>query len=100
MRTFGVSSERLKLGSADSGIFFAPLEPEGNPVSDEAQWTKVDDARIKRNTPKSLLFYMPDSLAVGTKYRAIVRMAFTGGGTLRKTSLSGSSEVVTVKDAA
>ncbi|MBP3708989.1 MAG: DUF4469 domain-containing protein [Treponema sp.] len=95
-----ITGERLKLGGTDSGIFFAPLEPGGNPVSDEAQWTKVDDARIKRNTPKSLLFYVPDSLAVGTKYRVIVRTAFTGGGTLRKTPLSGSSEVVTVKNAA
>lgn len=92
-----ISGERLKLGGDNAGIFFATLEANEQPVSDESTWIKV--TRIKKNYNKSLLFYVPPQLIAGTKYRIVVRTSLSNGNYTRKTALQGISEIVMVKDA-
>ena len=92
-----VTGDKLKLGGERCGIFFAPLEANEQPVSDESRWIKV--TRIKQNYNKSLLFYVPLELTAGTKYRLIVRTSLSSGNQVRKAALQGISEPITVKDA-
>ena len=92
-----VTGEKLKLGGDVYGIFFAPLESNEQPISDENQW--IPATRIKQNYSKSLLFYVPSELKVGTKYRLIVRTSLSSGKQARKTALHGISEPLSVKEA-
>ena len=94
-----VIGERLKVSGDGSGIFFAPVKEDGEIEKDEKTWTKVEEARVKKNLPKSLLFYVPESLSTDMKYQIVVRTALSGSK-IRKAVLSGYSEAISVKEAA
>lgn len=92
-----ITGSRLKLGGENWGIYFAPVDSEGNLNSDESQWIKTDESSLFRNKPSELNFFVPDSLSEGS-WKIVLRTSYLGKGTSRKTMLETISEIITVKE--
>ena len=91
-----ITGSRLKLGGENWGIYFAPVDSEGNMNSDESSWIKTDESSLFRNKPSELNFFVPDSLTEGN-WQIVLRTSYLGKGTSRKTMLETVSEIITVK---
>lgn len=91
-----ITGSRLKLGGENWGIYFAPVDSEGNLNYDESQWIKTDESSLFRNKPSELNFFVPDFLSEGS-WKIILRTSYLGKGTSRKTMLETVSEIITVK---
>lgn len=91
-----IVGERLKVGGDGGGIFFAPVDKNGNATNEESEWIQVATGKIKANLPKTLRFYVPSAVKAGKQYRVIVRTAITSGSRTRKTLRSSASEIVEV----
>lgn len=90
-----VEGASLKVGGADSGIWFAPLAEGTDFLSGESSWTKVETALVY-NLPSKLLFAVPKSLASG-KFKIVVRTRYAGKtGYERKYLVEAVSETVEV----
>lgn len=90
-----ITGTKLKLLGGGSGIWFAPLEADGTASKDEGSWTKVDEETISQNKPKSLEFYVPDSLPEAD-YKIIIRTRYCSGDKELKSLISTVSKTVTV----
>lgn len=91
-----LSGTKLKVGGADSGIFFAPESSGGSYNTDETSWIAADLTTLRQNTDKTLRFKLPAALANGVSYFIIVRTSLTRNNTTKKTVSTGIS-AVTVK---
>ena len=91
-----ITGSRLKLGGENWGIYFAPVDSEGNLNYDESSWSAVSSSSLFRNKPSELNFFVPDSLSEGS-WKIVLRTSYLGKGTSRKTMLETVSEIITVK---
>lgn len=90
-----LGDEMLKVMGENSGIWFAPLESDGNVSKDESSWTEVAKKTISQNKPKTLEFYVPDSLAE-SEYRIVVRTRYCSGDKELKSAVTAVSKTVNV----
>ena len=90
-----IEGDRLKVAGDEGGVFFAPASDKDEPVSDEAQWIKVDN--LIRNRAKILEFFLPSSLKTGTPYCIVLKTNSAKGNATRKSYSVVSSGIVTVK---
>lgn len=90
-----IIGSRLKILGEDSGLWFAPLEEDGTVTKDESKWTSVNPATISANKPKSLEFYVPDSLTEGS-YCIILKTRWCSGDKELKSPVSTISKTVTI----
>lgn len=92
-----ITGSRLKLGGENWGIYFAPVDSEGNLNSDESQWIKTDESSLFRNKPSELNFFVPDSLSEGS-WQIVLRTTYLGKDKSRKSMLETVSDVITVAE--
>ena len=90
-----ITGNKLKILGADAGIWFAPLNADGNAVKDETLWTAIDKTTLSCNKPKSLEFYVPDGL-IDSNYRIVVRTRFSSGDEELKSPITGYSKIVNI----
>lgn len=90
-----IIGSKLKLLGEDSGIWFVPVDEEGNASKDESTWISVASSTISVNKPKSLEFYVPSELT-GNEYRIVIRTRYCSGDKELKTAVSAISKVVTI----
>ena len=91
-----ITGSKLKVFGEDSGIWFAPVKEDGLTNNDESSWTSVSTQTLSLNKPKSLEFYVPDSLAPG-QYSIVIRTRFCSGDKQLKTPVTTASKAVTVE---
>ena len=73
----------------------APLDSEGNVSKDESAWIEVAKETISCNKPKTLEFYVPDSIAQAD-YKIVIRTRYCSGEKQLKSVLSTVSKTVNV----
>lgn len=86
-----VEGSKLKIAGEAGGIFFVPLDSDGEPDRDEASWIAADTSYLLRNVPKTLEFNLPDAAEEGKSYFLAVRTAYSPSGRIRKEPLTGFS---------
>ena len=90
-----VEGSNLKVGGADSGIWFAPVSDSSAMNTEESEWKKIETTLIF-NQPSKLLFTLPQELAAG-RYKIVVRTRFGGkAGYERKYFIESVSDIVTL----
>ena len=94
-----LTGTKLKLGGESYGIFFVPVQDDGNLSAAESEWISVDESSVVTNQPKKLEFYVPDSLSTEASYSIAVRTMLSSSSTTRKSAVTGYSSSVTVRDA-
>ena len=92
-----IKGSKLKISGENCGIFFTPVVDE-EPVTEEAQWTKVDERTVSTNMPSTLEFYVPKTLDTDKKYSIVLKTRFSSGRELKVPSIVYSSPV-TIEDA-
>lgn len=86
----------LKVGGADSGIWFVPLTEQEKPETDESKWINVSSTLVY-NLPGKLLFSIPESLSPGTSYKILIKTRYGGKSNYeRKYLLTILSDPVTL----
>ena len=90
-----ITGTRLKVMGEGSGIWFAPLDEDGNISRDESTWVQVAAETISQNMPKTLEFYVPDSITEA-EYRIVIRTRYCSGDKELKSPVSATSKAVTV----
>lgn len=90
-----ITGSRLKIFGEDSGIWFAPLDEDGNLSKDESLWTAVQAETISINKPKTLEFYVPDELSPA-QYSIVLRTRYSSGEKELKNLSSAVSKAVTI----
>lgn len=90
-----ITGIKLKVMGEGSGIWFAPLDSEGNVSKDESTWIEVAKETISCNKPKTLEFYVPDSIAQAD-YKIVIRTRYCSGEKQLKSLLSTFSKTVNV----
>ena len=53
-----ITGANLKLGSEESGIYFAAISSDEK-LEDSSTWTRIDDSKVFRNKPAELNFFVP-----------------------------------------
>ena len=79
----------------DSGIWFAPLDTDGNVSKDETTWIQVATETISQNKPKTLEFYVPDSITEAD-YRIVIRTRYCSGDKELKSAVSAIRKTVSI----
>ena len=72
-----------------------PLDAEGNVSKDESAWIEVEKETISCNKPKTLEFYVPDSIAQAD-YKIVIRTRYCSGEKQLQSLLSTVSKTVNV----
>lgn len=93
-----ISGTHLKIGTENSGIFFAPLDENEEAVTDESLWINVPETLYIRNLPKTLEFFLPDTLVKETSYRIVLRTTLSTNSTVLKEPVSTISKVVKISE--
>ena len=95
-KSIRIEGTRLKIAGEAGGVFFAPTTERDVPVSDESQWIKVK--KLIRNVSKTLEFFLPPELEVGSTYCIVLKSNSTKGNTTKKSYSVTKSGVVMVKE--
>lgn len=90
-----LKGNRLKISGSSSGVFFAPVNSQGENDSDESKWIQVPEENILKSYPKSLIFQVPAAVSPG-KYVIAVRTSYCNSNTTLKSPVTGSSSKVEV----
>lgn len=90
-----LTGSKLKVVGENSGIWFAPLDADGNASKDESSWLAVAHETISQNKPKTLEFYVPDGIATA-EYRIVLRTKYCSGDKELKAAVTAISKAVTV----
>lgn len=90
-----ITGTKLKVMGEDSGIWFAPLDTDGNVSKDETTWIQVATETISQNKPKTLEFYVPDSITEAD-YRIVIRTRYCSGDKELKSAVSAISKTVSI----
>ena len=90
-----ITGNKLKILGEDAGIWFAPLNEDGNAVKDETLWIPIDNATLGCNKPKSVEFYVPDGLT-DSSYRIVLRTRYSSGDEKLKSPITGYSKIVNI----
>lgn len=72
-----ITGSRLKLEGAECGLYFCPVDENGEAEADETKWLKCV---VTRNLPKTLEAYVPDNLTPGEKYAVAIKTRPTAEG--------------------
>lgn len=95
-----VLGRNLKVNMEEDELYFVPQTEDGEPVSDKAQWIRVENDQIFHNKHTELNLFAPGTLATGTQYRLLIKSSYISGGRARKTALTGTSDVFTAESLA
>jgi len=90
-----VTGSRLKIVGEDAGIWFAPLDADGNISKDESSWLQVSKETVSSNKPKTLEFYVPDAITEAD-YKLVIRTRYCSGDKELKSPVTAISKTVTV----
>lgn len=89
-----ITGSRLKLGGEGSGIFFVPVEPNGDAAADESAWTAVPETDIFRNMPSELNFFAPQILSAGSSWRLVLKTAYLSKTRSRKSAVEAAGGIL------
>ena len=92
-----ITGANLKLGSEESGIYFAAVDSDGD-LEDSSAWTRVDDSKVFRNKPAELNFFVPQTLDTSKEYRIIIKTNYISASVTRKEFLESVSNAVKIKE--
>ena len=95
-KPLAVIGSKLKLGTADSGIYFVPIDENGIYSNDESTWIQVPSAQIFRNKPGELNLFVPETLESEKSYCIVLKTNYLSSGQVRKNSLETVSKKLTV----
>ena len=73
-----ITGSRLKLEGAECGLYFCPVDEDGEAEEEETKWRKCV---LTRNLPKTLEADVPDNLTPGEKYAVAIKTRPTADGT-------------------
>ena len=90
-----ITGSKLKIFGEDSGIWFAPLDSDGNVSKDEETRLKVSSETISGNKPTSLEVYVPDNITEAD-YKIVIRTRFCSGCKELKSPVTTISKTVTI----
>lgn len=90
-----ITGSKLKILGNDSGIWFAPLDIDGNINKDETNWIQVSTETISQNKPKTIEFYVPDSISEAD-YKIVIRTRYCSGDKELKSAVTAISKTVNV----
>lgn len=90
-----ITGTKLKIPGDDAGIWFAPLDTEGNVNKDETTWVQVSRETVRSNKQMKIEFYVPDSLSEGN-YKIVIRTRYSFGDKELKSPVTTVSKTVTV----
>ena len=90
-----ITGTKLKILGENSGIWFAPLDSEGNISKDQSTWIDVEKETISQNKPKTLEFYVPDSITEAD-YKIVIRTKYCSGDKELKSAVTAISKAVSV----
>ncbi len=93
-----IKGKKLKVGGENSGIYFIPVDAEGNAEADEGKWIRVPDAFVTRNTAATLEFYIPRTLETGRNYIIAIRTQLRGTNELKTAVIGYSKIAVTIEE--
>lgn len=91
-----ISGSKVKILGAAAGLYFAPVDADGEAVSDESEWVAVPPQSIFHNYPSRLEFSVPDTLTAGARYRIVIRTSYTSGKTERRSPATVYSDTLTI----
>ncbi len=91
-----ISGTHLKLGSDESGIYFATVDSDGN-LENSSAWIKVDSEKVFRNKPTELNFFVPETLDASKTYRIVIKTNYISNVVYRKEILESVSGDVIIK---
>ena len=74
-----------------------PENERGETMADEAEWVRVEDGFITKNTARTLEFYLPRTLEEGKRYFIAVRTAVSGSTELKSPVLGISAVSVVIE---
>ncbi len=69
-RIVRITGNKLKIEGEKGGVFFCPVDSNGEPDNEESTWIK---SAVTRNLPKTIELYVPENLEVGQKYALCVK---------------------------
>lgn len=90
-----ITGSKLKVKGEGSGIWFATLDTEGNVNKDESTWVEVASETVSQNKPRTLEFYVPDSIT-DAEYRIVLRTRYCSCDKVLKSPVTAISKPVTV----
>lgn len=90
-----ITGSKLKLGSKESGIYFAPIDNIEEINSDESTWIKVPENSIFRNKPAELNFFVPNNIEPG-RYCILIRTDYITTTRHRKEVIETMSNPITI----
>lgn len=93
-----ITGHKLRIMGSDSGVWFAPLNSEGNAEKDETKWISVSGSTISINKPKTLEFYVPEEVVSGTSYCLVLRTRYCSGSKELKNIAETFSNAITISD--
>ena len=92
-----LKGSRLKVAGKKGGIFFCPVDEDGNAASDRSLYTELPSNRVTRNTLGELEFFIPESLVDGSCYRILVRTNYLSPTKSLKSYREAYSALVKIK---
>lgn len=86
-KSIKITGRKLKISGDESkvGVFFAEILTDGSYSKDEASWIQIKKSELGTNLPKTLEFYLPESIESGKSYALIIKTANGYGKRINKT---------------
>ena len=92
-----ITGANLKLGSEESGIYFAAISSDEK-LEDSSTWTRLDDSKVFRNKPAELNFFVPQTLDSSKEYKVVKKTNYISASVTRKEFLESVSSAVKIKE--
>lgn len=94
-----IKGSRIKLGGEDNALFLCPVKEESDAesISEENEWTKIDENLIKKNLLNRIDFYIPKAQK-GGKYKVLIRTKYSGGSKSSKSVREAMSETIDITE--
>lgn len=92
-----ITGANLKLGSEESGIYFAAISSDEK-LEDSSTWTRIDDSKVFRNKPAELNFFVPQTLDSSKEYKVVIKTNYISASVTRKEFLESVSSAVKIKE--
>lgn len=94
-----LAGTKLKIGNESGKLYFVPQVEVGDEFqnSEKSEWIEVPYSKIFRDKPSELIFFAPESLSFGTKYKIRIETSYLSGVSVRTEALISESENVQLK---
>ena len=92
-----ITGANLKLGSEESGIYFAAISSDEK-LEDSSTWTRIDDSKVFHNKPAELNFFVPQTLDSSKEYKVVIKTNYISASVTRKEFLESVSSAVKIKE--